>query len=35
MRNDKIGFALTFGKLYNKQLNPDKNPILLIPCGHG
>lgn len=32
---DKIGFALTFTKLYNKELNSEKKPILIIPCGYG
>lgn len=31
----QIGFGLTFAKLYNKYLNPDKKPILIIPCGYG
>ncbi len=28
----KIGFALPFAKLYNKD-NNDSNPLLIIPCG--
>lgn len=31
----KIGFGLTFAKLYNQNLNPTKKPILIIPCGYG
>lgn len=31
----QIGFGLTFAKLYNDSLNPEKKPILIIPCGYG
>ncbi|MDO3695063.1 sialate O-acetylesterase [Wenyingzhuangia sp. chi5] len=33
--DDKIGFGLTFAKLYNKTEKANKNPILIIPCGYG
>ena len=33
--DDKIGFGLTFAKLYNKKLNHTKKRILIIPCGYG
>ncbi len=33
VRKNKIGFALTFAKLFDRINN--KNPILIIPCGSG
>lgn len=31
----RIGFGLTFAKLYKKLEQPNKSPILIIPCGFG
>lgn len=31
----KIGFGLTFSKLYNEYENINNNPLLIIPCGFG
>jgi hypothetical protein len=35
IRDNQIGFALSFGKLYNKHINKGKKQILLLPCGFG
>ncbi|MDO6803505.1 sialate O-acetylesterase [Wenyingzhuangia sp. 1_MG-2023] len=32
---NRIGFGLTFAKEYNQKINPNKKPILIIPCGYG
>lgn len=31
----QIGFALSFTKHYNQNLNPQRRNILIIPCGYG
>lgn len=33
--NNKIGFGLTFSKIYIKYFENDENDLLLIPCGYG
>ncbi len=33
-RKNKIGFALTFSKLY-RSFTEKKNPVLIVPCGYG
>lgn len=35
VRGGKIGFAMTFAKLYADELLENGRNILLIPCGHG
>ena len=33
--DQRIGFGLTFCKLYNQNINLENNRVLIIPCGYG